>query len=156
MIEKEFDDSKPEIRKEFKGVISTNKLQYKKLVDECKEIEGVLRLGSGIKEEGRINQTSSLFLQSKIDANSSSLLEGSKTAEEIITRDKMTVAELQKQGEILLGIDQKVNEAEENLTVVEQIRQVMQNNELFYRLKLWAMVVLLFFANILMLIIKFR
>ena len=95
-------------------------------------------------------------LKEQMDYNTNTLKETNKTANEIIERNKMMNAELKRQGNVLLNVHLKVGETEENLSTIEQLRQVMQNRDLFYRLKLYAMAILLFFANILVLYIKFR
>ena len=95
-------------------------------------------------------------LKEQMDYNTNTLKETNKTANEIIERNKMMNAELKRQGNVLLNVHLKVGETEENLSTIEQLRQVMQNRDLFYRLKLYAMAILLFFANIIVLYIKFR
>ena len=95
-------------------------------------------------------------LKEQMEYNTNTLKETNKTANEIIERNKMMNAELKRQGNVLLNVHLKVGETEENLSTIEQLRQVMQNRDLFYRLKLYAMAILLFFANILVLYIKFK
>ena len=95
-------------------------------------------------------------LKGQIEYNTNTLKETNKTANEIVDRTNMMNAELKRQGNVLLNVHLKVGETDENLSVIKQIRQVMQNRDLFYRLKLYAMAILLFFANILVLYIKFR
>ena len=95
-------------------------------------------------------------LKDQIEYNTNTLKDTNKTANEIVDRTNMMNAELKRQGNVLLNVHLKVGETDENLSVIKQIRQVMQNRDLFYRLKLYAMAILLFFANILVLYIKFR
>ena len=95
-------------------------------------------------------------LKEQIEYNTDTLKDTNKTANEIIDRNKMMNTELKRQGNVLLNVHLKMGETEENLTIIQQLRQVMQNRDLFYRLKLYAMAILLFFANILVLYIKFR
>ena len=95
-------------------------------------------------------------LKDQIEYNTNTLKETNKTANEIVDRTNMMNAELKRQGNVLLNVHLKVGETDENLSVIKQIRQVMQNRDLFYRLKLYAMAILLFFANILVIYIKFR
>ena len=87
-------------------------------------------------------------LKEQMDYNTNTLKETNKTANEIIERNKMMNAELKRQGNVLLNVHLKVGETEENLSTIEQLRQVMQNRDLFYRLKLYAMAILLFFVDI--------
>ena len=95
-------------------------------------------------------------LKDQIEYNTNTLKDTNKTANEIVDRTNMMNAELKRQGNVLLNVHLKVGETDENLSVIKQIRQIMQNRDLFYRLKLYAMAILLFFANILVLYIKFR
>ena len=95
-------------------------------------------------------------LKGQIEYNTNTLKETNKTANEIVDRTNMMNAELKRQGNVLLNVHLKVGETDENLSVIKQIRQVMQNRDLFYRLKLYAMAILLFFANILVLYIKLK
>ena len=103
-------------------------------------------------EEERDNN----LLKDKIENNTNKIFHTTKTANEIIDRNQMVTTELKRQGDALLDIHLKMGETEENLSLVQQLRQVMQNNDLFYRLKLYAMAILLFIANIIILFIKFR
>ena len=95
-------------------------------------------------------------IKEQIDYNINTIKEANKTANEIIDRNNMMNTELKRQGNVLLNVHLKMGEAEENLSTIQQLRQVMQNRDLFYRLKLYAMAILLFFANILVLYIKFK
>ena len=95
-------------------------------------------------------------LKDQIEYNTNTLKDTNKTANEIVDRTNMMNAELKRQGNVLLNVHLKVGETDENLSVIKQIRHVMQNRDLFYRLKLYAMAILLFFANILVLYIKFK
>ena len=95
-------------------------------------------------------------LKENIEYNTNTLQQTNKTANEIIDRNNMMNTELKRQGNVLLNVHLKMGETEENLTLIQQLRQVMQNRDLFYRLKLYAMAILLFFANILVIYIKFR
>ena len=96
------------------------------------------------------------LLRDKIVNNTNNIIESSRTANEIIERDKMTTEELKRQGNVLLDVHLKMGETEENLSLIKQLRQVMQNNDLFYTLKLYVMAILLFLANIIILFVKFR
>ena len=95
-------------------------------------------------------------LKEQIEYNTNTLKETNKTANEIIDRNNMMNTELKRQGNVLLNVHLKMGETEENLSIIQQLRQVMQNQDLFYRLKLYGMAILLFIANILVLYIKFK
>ena len=60
----------------------------------------------------------------------------------------MMNTELKRQRNVLLNVHLKMGEIEENLTVIQHLRQVIQTKDLFYSLKLYTMNILLFFANI--------
>ena len=102
------------------------------------------------------NEKDNNLLRDKIVNNTNNIIESSRTANEIIERDKMTTEELKRQGNVLLDVHLKMGETEENLSLIKQLRQVMQNNDLFYTLKLYVMAILLFLANIIILFVKFR
>ena len=140
-------------------MINSHKIEFNKTKEEIKNIENKIKLqliGNDskyiYKEEERDNNK----LKDKIESNTNKIMETTKTADEIIDRDKMITTELKRQGNVLLDIHLKMGETEENLSLVQQLRQVMQNNDLFYRLKLYAMAILLFIANIIILFVKFR
>ena len=140
-------------------MINSHKIEFNKTKEEIKNIENKIKLqliGNDskyiYKEEERDNNK----LKDKIESNTNKIMETTKTAGEIIDRDKMITTALKRQGNVLLDIHLKMGETEENLSLVQQLRQVMQNNDLFYRLKLYAMAILLFIANIIILFVKFR
>ena len=140
-------------------MINSHKLEFNKIKEEIKTLENKIKLqliGNNTKYEYREEQIDNNALKDKIENNTNKIVETNKAANEIIDRDKMITTELKRQGNVLLDIHLKMGEAEENLSIVQQLRQVMQNNDLFYRLKLYAMAILLFIANIIILFIKFR
>jgi predicted RNase H-related nuclease YkuK (DUF458 family) len=140
-------------------MINSHKLEFNKIKEEIKTLENKIKLqliGNNTKYEYREEQIDNNALKDKIENNTNKIVETTKAANEIIDRDKMITTELKRQGNVLLDIHLKMGEAEENLSIVQQLRQVMQNNDLFYRLKLYAMAILLFIANIIILFIKFR
>ena len=140
-------------------MINSHKLEFNKIKEEIKTLENKIKLqliGNNTKYEYREEQIDNNALKDKIENNTNKIVETTKAANEIIDRDKMVTTELKRQGNVLLDIHLKMGETEENLSIVQQLRQVMQNNDLFYRLKLYAMAILLFIANIIILFIKFR
>ena len=140
-------------------MINSHKIEFNKIKEEIKTLENKIKLqliGNNTKYEYREEQIDNNALKDKIENNTNKIVETTKAANEIIDRDKMVTTELKRQGNVLLDIHLKMGEAEENLSIVQQLRQVMQNNDLFYRLKLYAMAILLFIANIIILFIKFR
>ena len=123
-----------------------------------KEID---RFDSQIKAESLLrskttNYTNPNQLISKRDNNTNNLMLSKAMTIETVNRDKLTAQELEKQGNQLMGIHNTIGVAESKLTVVQQITDIMKYNDLFYRFKLYIVVVLLFFANIIVLYLKFR
>ena len=123
-----------------------------------KEID---RFDSQIKAESLLrskttNYTNPNQLISKIDNNTNNLMLSKAMTIETVNRDKLTEQELEKQGNQLMGLHNTIGVAESKLTVVQQITDIMKYNDLFYRFKLYIVVVLLFFANIIVLYLKFR
>ena len=133
-------------------------MEFNKIKDEMKTLESKVRLqllGNDNNIVYNEQERDNNLLKDKIESNTNKIKQTTKTADEILDRGKMITNELKRQGDVLLGIHLKMGEAEENLSLVQQLRQVMQNNDLFYRLKLYAMAVLLFIANIIILFVKF-
>lgn len=123
-------------------------------------IKEVDRFDSQIKAESLLrskttNYTNPNQLISKIDNNTKNLMLSKAMTIETVNRDKLTAKELEKQGNQLMGIHNTIGVAESKLTVVQQITDIMKYNDLFYRFKLYIVVVLLFFANIIVLYLKF-
>ena len=139
-------------------MINSNKMEFNKIKDEMRTLESKVRLqlvGNDNNIVYNEQERDNNLLKDKIESNTNKIKQTTKTADEILDRGKMITNELKRQGDVLLGIHLKMGEAEENLSLVQQLRQVMQNNDLFYRLKLYAMAVLLFIANIIILFVKF-
>ena len=133
-------------------------MEFNKIKDEMRTLESKVRLqlvGNDNNIVYNEQERDNNLLKDKIESNTNKIKQTTKTADEILDRGKMITNELKRQGDVLLGIHLKMGEAEENLSLVQQLRQVMQNNDLFYRLKLYAMAVLLFIANIIILFVKF-
>ena len=144
-------------RNEFKGIINSNKTEVNKLKNEIKTLEDKITLGINENNIKTVyNEKDNNLLRDKIVNNTNNIIESSRTANEIIERDKLTTEELKRQGNVLLDVHLKMGETEENLSLIKQLRQVMQNNDLFYTLKLYVMAILLFLANIIILFVKFR
>ena len=133
-------------------------MEFNKIKDEMRTLESKVRLqlvGNDNNIVYNEQERDNNLLKDKIESNTNKIKQTTKTADEILDRGKMITNELKRQGDVLLGIHLKMGEAEENLSLVQQLRQVMQNNDLFYRLKLYAMAVLLFIANIIIIFVKF-
>ena len=68
-------------------------------------------------------------IKEQIDYNINTIKEANKTANEIIDRNNMMNTELKRQGNVLLNVYIKMGEAEENLSTIQQLRQVIQNSD---------------------------
>ena len=140
-------------------MINSLKIEFNKTKEEVKTLDNKIKLnliGNSSKYIYKEEERDNNLLRDKIESNTNKIIETTKTANEIVDRDKIITSELKKQGNQLLDIHLKMGETEENLSLVQQLRQVMQNNDLFYRLKLYGMAILLFIANIIILFVKFR
>ncbi len=156
IIDQELENSKGNIRLEFNGIIENNKMEYKKILKQIEKIQNELnnqiltpQLQFDIKDKRN-------YIANKMINNNQNLKYSSNTANEIIDRDKLTAQELKRQKEVLINTHNKIGEVEENLTLIQQIHDIMKNNNLFYRFKLYIIIILLFIANIIILFIKIR
>ena len=156
IIDQELENAKGNIRLEFNGIIENNKMEYKKILKQIEKIQNELnnqiltpQLQFDIKDKRN-------YIANKMINNNQNLKYSSNTANEIIDRDKLTAQELKRQKEVLINTHNKIGEVEENLTLIQQIHDIMKNNNLFYRFKLYIIIILLFIANIIILFIKIR
>jgi hypothetical protein len=156
IIDQELENAKGNIRLEFNGIIENNKMEYKKILKQIEKIQNELnnqiltpQLQFDIKDKRN-------YIANKMINNNQNLKYSSNTANEIIDRDKLTAIELKRQKEVLINTHNKIGEVEENLTLIQQIHDIMKNNNLFYRFKLYIIIILLFIANIIILFIKIR
>ena len=156
IIDQELENAKGNIRLEFNGIIENNKMEYKKILKQIEKIQSELnnqiltpQLQFDIKDKRN-------YIANKMINNNQNLKYSSNTANEIIDRDKLTAQELKRQKEVLINTHNKIGEVEENLTLIQQIHDIMKNNNLFFRFKLYIIIILLFIANIIILFIKIR
>ena len=125
------------------------------MIKEVDRFDSQIKAASLLRSQ-TTNYTNPNQLISKIDNNTKNLMLSKAMTIETVNRDKLTAQELEKQGNQLMGIHNTIGVAESKLTVVQQITDIMKYNDLFYRFKLYIVVVLLFFANIIVLYLKFR
>ena len=156
IIDQELENAKGNIRLEFNGIIENNKMEYKKILKQIEKIQNELnnqiltpQLQFDIKDKRN-------YIANKMINNNQNLKYSSNTANEIIDRDNLTAQELKRQKEVLINTHNKIGEVEENLTLIQQIHDIMKNNNLFFRFKLYIIIILLFIANIIILFIKIR
>lgn len=126
------------------------------MIKEVERLDSQIKFDTLLRSKTTNNYTNPNQLISKIDNNTNNLMLSKAMTIETVNRDKITAQELEKQGNQLMGIHNTIGVAESKLTIVQQITDIMQYNDLFYRFKLYIVVVLLFFANIIVLYLKFR
>lgn len=104
----------------------------------------------------KFSNKSTFSLVDKMSSNNNKLVDTNYVANEIIDRDKLTAFELRRQGEQLINVNNTLENAEGQLTLIQQIQGVMKQNHLFYKLKLYGIILLLFIANLIVLYLKFH
>ena len=142
------DYSSGNIRQQYKGKIESLRIEYKKLIKEIDKISDQLNLlllssNTEIPSDQKYN-----YLNEKLINNTNKLVSTSKTANEIEERDKLTVQELRRQGDVLVNVRGKIDTVEENLTLIQQINDIMKYSDLFYKFKLILIAIGLFIAII--------
>ena len=80
-------------------------------------------------------------MKSSLLSSTNTLQDSSKMAQETIDRDKETLSELFRQGERLGAVGNKLKDAEQGISFVGQLREIMSNNEVRYKLKLILMII---------------
>ena len=138
--------SSGKIRLQFKSAIESSRIEYKKILKEIDKLDTSLK-------QTNITQG---YIASKIESNTDKLIDTKTMSEEIVSRDKLTAQELERQGQQLMNIHSSLAVVDSNLTIVQQITAVMKRRDLCYKLKLYLIIVVLFLANLLILIIKIR
>ena len=138
--------SSGKVRLQFTSAIESSRIEYKKILKEIDKLDTSLK-------QTNITQG---YITSKIESNTNKLIDSKTISEEILSRDKLTAQELERQGQQLLNIHSSLAVVDSNLTIVQQITAVMKRRDLFYKLKLYLIIIVLFLANLLILIIKMR
>ena len=138
--------SSGKVRLQFKSAIESSRIEYKKILKEIDKLDTSLK---------KTNITQG-YIASKIESNTNKLIDTKTISEEIVSRDKLTAQELERQGQQLMNIHSSLAVVDSNLTIVQQITAVMKRQDLCYKLKLYLIIIVLFLANLLILIIKIR
>jgi Skp family chaperone for outer membrane proteins len=155
LIQREFESQTPRLRQEYKGTIDSVISEYNKMLRDVDKEEQSIRKeillisGSDQEKQHKYDQWNK-----KLDHGTKSLEESTRTGNEITTRTDQTLTELVNQRRRLENTNIKLGEAEQTLSLHDQIFDVMKNRELYNRLKLVIIVVLLGLANIIVLYIK--
>lgn len=148
------------MRGEYKTQVDNIKNDHKRLAFDIEKLENKIKqdfLTVNPKKELPLSKDEKERLKTlakKIDDQNIDLGSANKTQNNIISLQQNTILNLNEQGERLVGINNKLGEIEQNLTLTQQIVGVMSNRELFYRLKLAIIVLLLFLADIIVLYLK--
>ena len=158
-IENEFQNSSIKIRNEYKGEIDNCKSEYLKTIKELDKFEVTLnkeRLveSSTNNDFDKDNARKYKILDSKLSDQNTTLKNANRMGDVIVITQANTLKELDRQKNQITKIDENVSEVEEQMSIHDQIFHVMNNRELFNKLKLVLVVALLFFADILVLYIK--
>jgi hypothetical protein len=154
-IDNEYRIVNQKVRNEFKTTIDTNRSELFKNKTEVNKLELKLKrenllVDSKEDSEEDINKLK-LGKMDKQNTNLDTILTMQK---EIVRNNEGAMSSLYRQGE---GIDRtlkKTQEIEAVLSLHDQIFGVMENRELRNKLMQWAIVVLLFIANMIILYIK--
>ena len=151
------DYSSGSIRQQFKGKIESNRIEYKKLIKEIDKLD--LQIKSSLFPSNNnkpLGDQKYNILNEKLIGNTNNLIASSKTANEIEERDKLTAEELKRQGNVLMNVRSKIDVVESNLTLIQQINDIMNYSDLFYRFKLVLIAIGLFFAIVFVLYMKVK
>ena len=144
------------IRQQFKGKIESNRIEYKKLLKEIDKIDSQIKSSLFPSNNIPLNDQKYNVLNDKLIGNTNKLINSSKTANEIEERDKLTAEELKRQGNVLMNVRSKIDVVESNLTLIQQINDIMNYSDLFYRFKLVLIAIGLFFAIVFVLYMKVK
>ena len=150
------DYSSGNIRQQYKGKIESNRIEYKKLLKEIDKLDTQIKSELFPSYNKPLVDQKYNMLNDKLIGNTNKLINSSKTANEIEERDKLTAEELKRQGNVLMNVRSKIDVVESNLTLIQQINDIMNYSDLFYRFKLVLIIIGLFFAIIFVLYMKIK
>jgi len=159
-VDREYETLSEKFRKEYIGAIKNNKFEYEKMLKEIEKLE------LDLKKEKLIDKSTQPYdedeneklgkFSKRIDKQNNQLTKAARIGKEITTNQDMTLVELKRQRDKLEKTNNIVNDVENTLSLHDQLVGVMNNRELFNKLKLVGIVVLLFIADILGIYIKLR
>jgi chromosome segregation ATPase len=146
------------IRKENKGAIDSNKAEYYKMIKEIEKLE------INIKKERLLDKANDMdietendkydYLGGKLKKQNNSLNKANNVGNEVINTQAKTMEELVRQRTKLTTANDGLNEVEQNLSLHDQFVGVMNDRELYTKLKLVFVIVVLSIANLIVLRIK--
>ncbi len=154
-IDTEYRIMSTKMRNEYKGAIDTNKSELIKIKSDINKLEYRLKkenlLIDSKDEDEKFEKNRKL---KKIDNQNDELDTVYKIQKDINSNNEKTILILKKGEETILRTIGKTEEVEQALSLHDQIFQVMNNRELFNKLKLALIVALLFIADLTILYIK--
>ena len=144
------------IRHEYIGAIRSNKTEYDKMIKEIDKIHNQLKkerlLDNTVEPENEGDKYN--YLNKKMLKQNNNLVRAQQMGNEITETQDKTLEELVRQKNKLKGANEMMGEVEQSLSLHDQLLGVMSNRELFNKLKLVSIVILLLFADLLVLYIK--
>jgi hypothetical protein len=151
----------PKKRNEYKTTIDSNKFEFNKIPKDIEKLETQLKkdkliLKSIESPQGKTGSTGYQKNSEQLDDQEQSINIINNTHTQIIDRDKETLIALNEQGNRIKKITNDLHEVEHELSIQEQLNEVLSNNDLKNRLKLVFVVLLLGFADLLILYIKMK
>ncbi len=154
-IDTEYRIMSTKMRNEYKGTIDTNKSELIKIKSDINKLEYRLKkenlLIDSKDEDEKFEKNRKL---KKIDNQNDELDTVYKMQKDIYSTNEKTILTLKKGEETILRTIGKTEEVEQALSLHDQIFQVMNNRELFNKLKLVMIVALLAIADLIILYIK--
>ena len=97
--------SSGKVRLQFKSAIESSRIEYKKILKEINKLDTSLK-------QTNITQG---YITSKIESNTDKLIDTKTMSEEIVSRDKLTAQELERQGQQLMNIHSSLAVVDSNL-----------------------------------------
>lgn len=147
------------MRKEYIGSIRSTKSDFDNITKEIDKIHNQLKkerlLDSSQDIEHDQDSDKYHYLNNKLSKQNNNLNKVTQMGKEINSTQDKTLEELLRQKQKLRSADEMLTEVEQTLSLHDQIIQVMGNRELFQKLLLVFIIILLFVANILVIYIKF-
>jgi hypothetical protein len=129
------------------------------MLKEIEKIETQLKkerlIDKSTEDHEESNSEKYNYLHGKINKQNTQLGNALRTGKEITTTQNLTFIELQNQKQKLMNANKMVGEVEQTLSLHDQLVGVINNRELFNKLKLVAIIVMLFIADCLIVYVKF-
>lgn len=148
----------PNVRRDNKGAVEAVRIELNKAKVELSKLDQQLKadrlMDKSAENDYENDSDKKRFIANKIERNTNNLSMANNMANSIIDTNKVTVVELQNQRQRMNNVNKELGEVESKLTLLGQVFDVMKNKELFNKLKLVLIVVLLGLANLIVLYLK--